>query len=132
MIESACDEGINELLLHHQPIADMTSNLSYPPQMIETSADDLGDVLLHCELVVNENSKASNDVYWLDDVTADRECDASAGQLLKTLPRTNPHELHLQHIKLQPTRSTPVDHIGDAVTKASRRGLDFSNWCRDV
>ena len=89
-------------------------------------------MLLHCEFVVDENSKVSNDVYWLDDVTADRECGVSAGKLLKTLPRTNLHELRLQHIELQPTRSTPVDHIGDAVTKAPRSGLDFSNWCRDA
>ena len=79
--------------------------------MIETGASDLGYVLLHCEFVVNVNSKVSNDVYWLDDVTADHECDVSAGQLLKTLPRTNPHELRFQHIELQPTRSTPVGKL---------------------
>ena len=100
--------------------------------MIETDASDLGDVLLHCEFVVDVNSNISNDVHWLDDVTADRECDVSAGQLLKTLPRSNPHELHLQHIELQPTRSTPTDHIGDAVIKTPQSGLDFGNWCRDV
>ena len=94
---------------------------------METGASDLGDVLLHCEFVVDDNSKVSDDVYWLDDVTADRECDVSAGQLLKTLPRINPHELRLQNIELQPTRSTSVDHISDAVTKAPRSGLDFGN-----
>jgi len=32
-------------------------------------------------------------MHWLDGVTADCENDISTGQLLKTLSRTNPHEL---------------------------------------
>jgi hypothetical protein len=91
LIESTGDEDINKL--SHKDIADMTLNLSSPPQVVETGASDLADVLLHGEF--NVNAKVSNDMHWLDGVTADHECHISKGQLLSC---TNPHELRLQHI----------------------------------
>ena len=74
-----------------------------------STVEKVASLLLHCEFVVDVNSNVSNDVYWLDDVTADRECDVSAGELLRTLSRINPHEPRFQHNELQPTRSTLTD-----------------------
>ena len=71
--------------------------------MMETSANHLADMLLHREFI-NVDSKVSDNVHWFGDVTANRECGFSTMQLMKTLPRTNPHELSLRHIELQPTR----------------------------
>jgi len=51
-------------------IADMTSNLSYPPQVAETSSRDIADVLFHGEFIVDVSAKVTNDMHWLDDVTA--------------------------------------------------------------
>ncbi len=72
--------------------------------MIETSANHLADILFHCDFVINVDSKVSDNVHWFDDITANHECGFSTMQLMKTLPRTNSHELSLRHIELQPTR----------------------------
>jgi len=52
----------------------MTSNLSKSLQVVKTGAD------LNAasgEFIFDVNAKVTNDMHWLDGVTADRECDIS-------------------------------------------------------
>ena len=95
--------------------------------MIETSADHLADMLFHREFIINVDSKVSDNMHRIDDVTANHECGFSTMQLMKTLPCTNPHELSLRHIELQPTRCAPADHISDAVAETPQSDRDFSD-----
>jgi len=60
---------------------------------MEAGAGDIADMMLHCEFFVNENY--TNNLCCLDNVSADRKYEVSAGQLLNTLPYFKLYELLL-------------------------------------
>jgi len=75
-------------------------------EVMETGACDLAEMMLLSEFVVNEDSMVMSDMCRFDDVTADHKYGVSAGQLLKTLPRSKRHEFRLLDNELQLARKT--------------------------
>jgi len=80
VVETASHEGCNEL--GHHIVVDVPSDLFQTSELVEAAGCDLGNMLLECQLLVNEYSKITHYIRWLDDFTTYLQCQIGWGDLL--------------------------------------------------